>query len=305
MAVTNDQLTSTTRRHWIPNMKDNIFNSNALLQRAKKKWYESVSGGTKIMVPLAYATTSNFEWYTGSSTLNVTSNDQMTSAEFEWKQAKASIVIAGTDELKNSGDAQVINMLKAQVQMAEKSLSDQLGTGLFNAGSTTNAIIGLRAMVLNSGTYGIIARASNSWWNAQIDSSTTTLSIPKAQALFGDCTVDNDRPTVIVTTQNMYDDFYALVQPQQRFSDAETLKAGFISLVWNGVPVIVDSHCPAGYLFMLNERYISLKYHKDRDFSLTNFQTPVNQDARYAHVFWMGALVGDNCRMQGAFTALT
>jgi hypothetical protein len=285
-------------------MVDNIFASNALLQRAKKKWYESVPGGTKIMQPLAYATTSNFEWYTGGSTLNVSSNEQMTSAEFEWKQCKASIVINGTDELKNSGDAQVVNMLKAEVQMAEKSLSDQLGTGLFNAGNTTNAIIGLRAMVLNSGTYGIISRTSNSWWNAQIDSTTTALSLAKAQALYGDCSVDSDRPTVIVTTQNTYDDFYALIQPQQRFGDEETVKAGFTNILWNGLPIIVDSHCPSGYLFMLNEKYISLKYQKDRNFSLTNFQTPVNQDARYAHVFWMGALTGSNCRMQGAFTAL-
>jgi hypothetical protein len=306
MPLTNSDIDSITRRYFHPKMQDNIFASNAGLQRAKKKWYGSLDGGTKFVVPLAYATNTSVTRYTGG-TLNVTSNSKKTSAEFEWKRYNAAIVIDGLDELKNSGDKAVISHVRSEVQLAEKSLADALGTDLFSnaTGTSTDGIIGFKSMVLNSGTYGIIARSSNSWWNAQVDSTTTTLSLTKMQALFGDCTVDNDKPTVIFTTQDSYDDLYGLIQPQQRFGDEETIKAGFLNILWNGVPVIVDSHVSSGYLYMINERYVMLKHHKDRNFVLTPFQQPTNEDASYAHVRWAGMLAGNNCRMQGVMTALT
>lgn len=306
MALTNSDIDSITRRYFHPKMVDNIFASNAGLQRAKKKWYSSLDGGTKLVLPLAYATNSSAQRYAGG-TLNVASNSKKTSAEFEWKRYQAPIVIDGLDELKNSGDRAVISHVRSEVQLAEKSLANILGTDMFSDGTSASVdgVIGFKAMIKASGTYGIIARASNSWWNAQVDSTTTTLSLAKMQALFGDCTVDNDKPSVIFTTQDSYDDMYGLIQPQQRFGDEETIKAGFLNILWNGVPVIVDSHVDAGYLYMVNEKYVGMKYHKDRNFSLTTFQKPVNEDASYSHVYWAGMMYGNNCRMQGAFTALT
>jgi hypothetical protein len=306
MALTNDDISSITRRFFLPKMVDNIFASNAGLHRAKKKWYTSLSGGTKLIVPLAYASNSSTQWYTGD-TLNVTTNSKKTSAEFEWKLANAAIVISGLDEIKNSGDSAVISHVRTEVQLAEKSLADKIGGAMFSNATGTHAdgIIGFKSMILNSGTYGIIARSSNSWWNAQVDSTATTLSLAKMQALFGDCTVDNDRPTVIFTTQDSYDDLYGLLQPQQRFGDEDTIKAGFTTILWNGIPVIVDSHVDSGYLYMVNERYVMLKYHKDRNFTLEPFRKPVNQDASYSHVKWAGMMGCNNCRMQGVMTALT
>lgn len=304
MALTNDDISSVTKRYFFPKMVDNIFASNAGLQRAKKKWYDKISGGTKGIVPLLYATNSGAERQVGG-TLNVTSNSKITSAEFEWKRYHAPIVIDGLDELKNGGDAQVISFVKTQVQAAEKSLANLMGTDLFSDGTTAGSLIGFKAMIKASGTYGIIDRSSNSWWNAQIDSVTTALSLAKMQSLYGDCTVDNDKPTVIFSTQNIYDDLYGLIQPQQRFGDEDTIKAGFNNILWNGVPFIVDSHVDNGYMYMVNENYVNLKAHKDRDFKLTPFQQPTNEDASYAHVFWAGFLTGNNCRMQGAMTALT
>jgi hypothetical protein len=305
MALTNDDLTSITHRVFLPKMVDNIFNSNAGLQRARKKWYSSLDAGLKLVVPLAYATNSSAQRYSGG-TLNVSSNSKKTSAEFEWKRYHAPIVIDGLDEMKNGGDKAVISHVRSEVQLAEKSVANLMGTDLFSDGTGTSdkGIIGFKQMVLNSGTYGIIARASNSWWNAQVDSTTTALTLSKAQALFGDCTVDNDKPSVIFTTQDIYDDFYALIQPQQRFGDEETIKAGFLNILWNGVPVIVDSHVSSGYMYMINERYVGIKYHKDRNFTLTPFQRPVNEDATYAAIFWGGMMYGNNCRMQGVFTTL-
>jgi hypothetical protein len=54
MALTYDQVTAITQKKFIPKMYDNIFDSNPLLQRAKKKgWYDKLDGGERIVVPLS------------------------------------------------------------------------------------------------------------------------------------------------------------------------------------------------------------------------------------------------------------
>jgi len=308
MALTNDEITSLTHRFIMPVLQDNIFNSNPAMQRIKKKNYQSLAGGQKGVVPVLYATTGSAMRQT-SDNLDVSSNNQISSAEFEWKRYNAAIVVSGLEEIKNAGDAAVINLVTARSQAAEKSLSDIMGTDLFAAGGTAGSFIGFQLMVDSTGTYGIIARGTNSWWAAQEDGTTAVLSLAKMQGLFGDCTVDSDRPTVIYTYQDAYDDVYGLIQPQQRYGDEETVKAGFTSILWNGIPVIVDSHVTStsgsGEFYMLNENYFGMKYHAKRNFVLTPFQQPVNEDASYAHVKWAGFLWGNNCRMQGKFNNLT
>ncbi len=303
MALSIDDITSITQDAYIPVMVDNIFNSNAGLHRAKKKWYKPQNGGTSIKQPLLYALNSSAQRQTSSS-LSVTSNSKKTAADYAWKRLEAPIVIDGLDTIKNSGDAAVLSHVKTEVQTAEKSLANLLGTDLFGDGSTAGSIMGFKLGTAITGTLGGIAKATYSWWQGQVDSTTSSLSLAKMQSLYGDCTVDSDKPTVIFTTQDIYDDLYALIQPQQRFSDGDTIKAGFNSILWNGIPVIVDSHVDSGYLYMINEDYISLRYAKSRDFKLTPFQQPVNQDAAIAHVFWAGAMTYSNCRMLGAMSNL-
>lgn len=305
MALTYSEISSITQKLYIPKLVDNIFASNALLNRWRKKAYRLEGGGTSIMQPLLYATTTAAGWYSGSDTLSTTANDQISAAEFQWRQAYANITITRSDELKNGGKEQIVNFVKAKVQAAEKTLADSLGTGLFNAGTTTNAIEGLRLACAGTGsTYGGISKTDYSWWRGKTDSSTTSFTLPAFQSLFGDCTIDNDKPTVAVTTQDIYDDVYAALTPMQRFTDKSTANGGFTNIMLNGIPVIVDSHCPDYYMFLLNEAYIELVAHRDENFRFEPFIKPVNQNVSTAKVYWAGNLTMSNCRMQGFFSAL-
>jgi hypothetical protein len=69
MALTYDQISAITLKYYVPKMYDNIFNSNPLLQRHKKKSYQKVDGGVSVMVPLNYAVPSASGWYAGYDTL--------------------------------------------------------------------------------------------------------------------------------------------------------------------------------------------------------------------------------------------
>lgn len=304
MALTYGEISSITEKYFIPKLVDNIFSSNPLFNRMRKKQMV-IQGGEKLVQPISYATTTAAGWYSGADPLTVDANDQITSAQFDWKQAYANITVTRIDELKNSGKAAIVNFVKSKVELAEKTLANTIGTALFNDGTTANQIQGLRLACNTSGTYGEIDKVANSWWRGVVDSTSTVLTASGLfQSLMGDVTVDADKPTVAICTQDAYDDLFASLQAQQRFVDAKTAEAGFTNIIVNGVPVIVDSHCPTGHLFLLNENYLKLVVHKDENFRFEPFIKPANQNVSLAKVYFAGAVVGSNCRMNAMATAI-
>lgn len=307
MALTYDQISSITERKFIPKMVDNIFDSDPILQRAKKKgWYEKLDGGTTVIYPLNYAKTSASGWYSGADTLSTTDNDQFTGAEYTWKQLYANITISRVDELKNSGDPQIINFVKQKTQVAEKTMIDLLGDGIYSDGTTNvKSVPGLRLIVDTANTVGGISQTTYSWWQAQKDSGTTTLSMSALQTIWQNLVINNEMPTVLMATRANYNRFYALLQPQQRFMDSDTAKGGFQSLMFNGAPFIAGAKVPANHIFLLNENYLHLAAHKDEDMRFEPFQKPINQNVKVAKVYWMGIFGSDNNRMHGKMSVLT
>ena len=225
--------------------------------------------------------------------------------EYTWKQYYANISISGIDKLKNSGDSQIVDFVKSKVKNAEKTMAQQLGDGLWSNGTDTKALVGLRVANSASNTVGGISQTDYSWWRPQRDATTTTMTMLALQAQFNAATIDNDMPTVALTTRTLYNSYWNLLQPQQRFTDSETAKGGFTNLMFNSIPVIVDSKSPSSYFSFLNEKYIMLFAHKDCDMKFVPFQKPINQDVESAKVLWAGALGYSNLRMLAFLSALT
>lgn len=304
MALTWDQVNGITEKKFLPKLYDNVFIQSPALKRLKEKSYKKLDGGTSIMVPLEYDDLSASGWYTGADTLSTSDNETMTAAEYAWKQLYANVSITRRDELINSGDAQKVDLAKAKMKNAEKTMAQLLSTGIYNAGSTTNAIIGLRAIIGTSNTVGGISQTTYTWWAGQLDSTTTVFSIAALQSQYTAATFNNESPTVAYATKANYNRYYGSLQPQQRFMDSETAKGGFSSLMFNGIPFIADDYCPTSHIIMPNENYLHLTVHKDEDMRFSGFQKPENQNLRLGQVFWMGALCSSNNRMHAALSAV-
>lgn len=305
MALTYDQITAITQKRYIPKLVDNIFDSDPLLQRAKSKgWYTSTNGGTSIVVPLMYAQIAAAGSYAPTAQLDTSDNDTFTSAEYQWKYYYANITVSGADEHKNSGDAAILDFVKNKMMAAEMTLKDRIGDGLYGAGTTATDIGGLRLIIDAANTVGGIDQSSYSWWQSQEDSSTTTLSIAALQSMYNTLSINGKPPSIIMATRTNYNRLYALLQPQQRFVDTETAKAGFTSLMFNGTPFIPGPKVPSNHVFMLNEEFLSLFYHPERNFNFDPFVKSTTQDVKSGKIFWMGNLGTSNARMHGKFTAL-
>ena len=118
--------------------------------------------------------------------------------------------------------------------------------------------------------------------------------------MYGACTIDNDQPDLIITTQAIYDAYETSLQANKRFAGSDDIaNAGFDSLRFKGATVVVDSHCPAGQMYFLNTDYLDIKVHKDRNFAFEDFRRLEGSDNLQSRLFWMGQLVCTNPRMNG------
>jgi hypothetical protein len=321
MAVTpigTNTVTALSRRLIMPRIVDNVYNSNPLFFR----WYHAnkftQQGGTQIEQPLMYSRMSAGGSYQGYQLLTVTPTDSIQNAAFPWAQYYTPVTVDGLTLLRADSPLAIADFVATQFKQAEMDMADNLGAGLWSDGANANDIIGMRQVVDNgtiASQYGAINHSGNTWWNAQIDSTTTTMTLVALQNLFGSCTQGGRAPTVIFSTQANYNRYWNLNLTPQQFpvqpggKDMQLAQAGFENLLFNGVPWLVDSHIPTsgseGNIFFINEDYAQIVTASRADFHLQDFMTPVNQDAMTALLLWAGNLVFGNIQRQGKFTAIS
>jgi hypothetical protein len=296
---------------------DNVYNSNILTFRLIARKKKRFDGGFQIEVPISYAHFAAGGFYSGFDLLDVAPSDTTKNAAFDLKFAYVPVSIDGGTLIRANSPLATVNLLGQYFAQAEAELADIIGTGVFsNASALPKSIDGLQGAVDNgsvAATYGGLARSANAFWNAQVSTATAPLTFAQMQTVFGNCTQGGRRPTLLVTTQAIYNIIWALSTgvnstsgiPGQAFpaqaggEDVQLAQAGFSNIVFNGVPVVVDSHCPAGSMFFLNEDYITLYVNEDRDFYIRDFVVPPNQDVYASVILWAGNVIFDNILRQG------
>ena len=123
--------------------------------------------------------------------------------------------------------------------------------------------------------------------------------------LYNSASEGNDQPTNIITTQDGYEAYEGLLTPNERFVDDVTADGGFQNLMFKGAPVVFDRACPAGYMYMLNTKYLDVKKLDNVWFDVSDWLPPVNQDVKYKNILCYGQFVTTNAKRQAVATALT
>jgi hypothetical protein len=274
-----------------------------------------LQGGLQIEVPLVYTRFAAGGFYQGFDLLDVTPSDTVKNAAFDWKQAYVPVSVDGLTLIRADSPEAVANFLNFYFENAQAELAAILGVGVWSDVVTNNKVIdGLKGAVDDgtvATTYGGLSRSTNTWWKAQIDSGTATLTLVSMRTMMGNTTEGGRHPTLLAGTQLNYNRFWNLVQPSQAFPvqptghDEQLAQAGFSNLLFDGVPFVVDSNIPANHIFFMNEDYVYLFVNPRADFNMKEFREPVNQDAMTSLILWAGNVVLSNCARQGKMTALT
>jgi hypothetical protein len=303
-----DAILTTTLANYRDQLTDNVFSARPLTYHLMNKGrIRMLNGGSKIVEPLVHGLNTTVAAYSGYDTISLTPQTGISAAEFDWKQYAASIAISGIEEAKNNGEQEVINLLEAKIMQAEESMREGFNQMFFADGSAANAWNGLGNLIETGNTVGGInsATAGNEYWRSYEENTAGALTLGQMATAYNSVSVGNDHPDMVLTTQTLFEKYESLLQPQLRYTDTKTADAGFQNLLFKSAPVTFDVHAPAGTMFFINSKYLSLVGHSGKWFENTAFVRPENMDARYALILCYGNLTVRNRKRQGKLTAKT
>jgi hypothetical protein len=205
------------------------------------------------------------------------------------------------------------------------------GINLFaNASSLLNGSLGVEPIynLVNPNTTASIANpvvgginyVQQSWWNNQFTQSALSGAskssdfLNEAQRVFNNCSKGpGGPPDLCLVDQTTYEIWNtAYYQVYRRTADTmddfpfPNIKFHNCIVTWDEfVPDVMNNTVTpltgVGTALFLNTNFLHVKYDTESNFVATPFIKPVNQDARVAHILWMGNLCVSNRRKQGVW----
>lgn len=292
---------------------DNVSKNNAILLRLSKKAERPVDGGRLIFEELSFAENGNGMWYSGYDTLSVAAQDVISAAEFQWKQYAVAVTISGLEELQNSGENAVFNLLAKRIEVAEATMANGISQGLYSDGTGFGGkiITGLDAAVPQNpatGVYGNISRVAYPFWRSQLHdpaATPTTATIQTAMnALWVQCCRGADHPDLIMSGNTLFTTYLGSLQINQRFTDPELATAGFSTVKYMNADVVLDGgiggFALATDMYYLNTKYLHWRPHTRRNMvPIGKKRQAVNQDATVEILGFAGNLTCSGAMFQG------
>lgn len=294
---------------------DNVTKNNAALAKMNMRGnVKTFGGGELIYEELSFAQNGNAGWYSGYDLLPVAAQDVLSAAEYDIKQLACPVVMSGLEDLQNSGEEQMIDLMEARLQVAESTMMNLASDGLYSdgTGSGGKEVVGLDAAVSTTptiGTYGGIDRATWGFWRNRFtnagagQNATNTLSA--MNAMWASLVRGSDRPDLLITDSIFWSFYIAALQAQQRFTDPKMAEFGFPTIKFMDADVVLDGgiggFAAARTCYMLNTKYLKWRPHARRNMVplAPNRRYAINQDAEVQIMAWAGNMTCNGAQFQG------
>lgn len=310
----NDVL-ATTRDRVSPLMADNITNRIPYLlalnaMGRKELWDGAAQLHFNVFKELTVA-----EGYTDLGAVQTTRPANFTRAAYEWKQFQSPVTLSGLDMLRNSGEAAIVNLIKARIEAAVLSLANLLGgstSGVFSSSTETTltSLTGLQALISNtptSGTVGNISRTNAFWQNQRdaIATNFTTDGLISLRSLWFQCSFGSDVPDLIVFNRSYFENYERALQATLSYNLPGVANQGVLDLGlpntmnYKGATIIYDDGVPANRGYLVNSKYARFVVHRDRDFELGEFVVNSDLDGIFSHIWMAGEQCFDGMRYHG------
>lgn len=261
-------LTSTTGTWLDKQPKDQLFKQRSALQYLTKNCLHNQTGGEVVQFPVLKQANNTVKFMGKYDELDMTAQDPVTKAWFSFVTMAASIVYSIDKELDpNKGDSKIFDIVEAKTNQALQSLLASANDLLCGSrGTDTTKFFGLFDLIGKAtGTVGGIARASESWWVPNVNSTGGSLSASGPlylHSMINLCTTHDgsDVPDALLTDPATTTK-YAKVSIAKWGTLMRSNKVGdlgFGELTFEGIPLLTDSQMSAGYMYFLNKKYLRL-----------------------------------------------
>lgn len=334
-----DTLVSTTLKNYRRLLADNITAHQVLWFMLKEKGFiKEDEGGTNIVEPLMIGRNTTVRSYSGYDIIDTTPQEGISAAEYDWKQIAGSVTISGREEFINSGSkTRILNLLESKIQQLQISMMLEVNRQL-QADGTGNGgkdLTGL-AVAVEDGTawsvYGGIDSNAFPYWRNQwiggvtiTDTAAAPLTPTTAgplhdalRTLYNSASRGKIKPTFIASSQALYEAYEKTLVLNERFLDMKLGDAGFQNLMYKATPWVFDEDMPNNNVYpslgtdllnqelvMLNVDFMRFVLGRGKNFVVTDFQKPENQDAKVSQVLFYGNLTTNNRARQARLSGVT
>ncbi len=271
---------------------------------------ELVDGGEKIRVIVEYAR-SNTGSYGNTTKIPQSKVNILNAARFRWAGAYAANAIDLDDQVQNTGDAALVDMVQGKINNIQKTIRDTMGAQVYAAAATDKDILGLGDLfaTVTSTAYGSIDEATMAKWAAHADATGGPISYKIMQAIRRTAKVGQSKdkkPNLYITTDTLKDGFERTLQSNVRFRNEKMVDAGFDNVLFGGAPVVADDRQADGYMDALNLNYLMLKTHSKYQFTKPEWEYSKDQpDTLVANTRWVGQLCTSHRAAHARYTGLT
>lgn len=333
LTLNYDSILSTTLFNYRRKLEDAISTANAFYFLLKKQGAikEIDDIGDRMQIPLMYEL-GQADSYSGYDNLDTTPMDGITSAFVNWAQAAVPIAISGLEEKKNASEAKLIDLLESKTKQAEMGITEffnkrllqgaggsAITTAYTSPANGSSFIDPLPKLVAYDPTASVSIQNINqntyTWWRNQTKNSVSTTYAAFLKELRSARNNASKGPgggpnlhIVDQATKEMYEAALAAAHQNPSYQKADI---PFDTIAFYGDPVTWDEFVPdvqggsvtqsstSGTWWMLNTKFFEVKVHSGTNFTPTPFMKPVGQDAKVAHILWLGAVGCSNRRKQG------
>lgn len=291
-----DRLTTVTQDEILPQVVDAVLGGNFISFRFlsnAKRW-----SGETLKKPVKIAKSSLGGSFSGLDTHSTSTVDTRRMLEYDVRGYEMPVAIPGMEKAVNRTPAQVINLVRVEVESAQDDALDDVGDMLYGdgTGNSSKDFLGLDALVDDGTSVSTFGGLTRSTYDPYLDSTRTasggTLDLDKLATLTSAVSAGGgmrNRPSVFVSNETVWDLYESLLTPTIRENYNATglpmvtrtskapirgaeLKgaAGYVALTYRGIPWVADEKSTAQTLWALNENYMFWYGLKDRDLKQIN-----------------------------------
>lgn len=287
-----------------------VYQESVLFKRMKKNNKVKIKGGRVIQWPLRVAELGTAEAVDPRVALTFNTTDTRKAAQLGWKYYWATTFINWDEILENQGKPQLVDLIKDKTQEIKEDMTERLILDLYATAADEMKIASLDTVIGDGAYAGIDPDADLSdptRWKSQVFDDTGTGSDAvlgfyntpangvSLAAIINDATFNDERPTLIITTEDIYTLIEAYMENKRLITkDTGLVEMGYDNVKFKGIPIVADKRCPAGTMYGINEKRLELVVHPQYDMAVSGWDAHENfPNSLYKSMSFAGNLKAD------------
>ena len=175
MALGVDEANTVSSKFYDQTITSQVYEDSAYYSKLKMDGKVTWNGGTQIQWPIRYIELGATKAVTPRSQLVYSQKETRTGAVLDYAYYYGQAMISWDERVKNTGKAQVIDLLKDKTDELNSDMYEKFADDLYATSQASNSFQSL-ITIISTGTYaGITTTDAPLWTSNHVDSTTTRL----------------------------------------------------------------------------------------------------------------------------------